>query len=460
MTSSPSRRAPGRKVIASAMIFALAGITAACGSSSGSSGSGTTVATTAGGAATTSAATTAAGASTTAGGAATSAGATTTAKASKSETLKLGSVFSLSGSVAPFTEGSVHAVNLAIKQINDAGGFTIGDTNYKLDVKMLDDRSDPAVASASATQLVEDEGVKFMLGPTTSVTSPAVAEVVVPQGVLMFSPANSLFPMFTPDLAKGDNHTLFNTSADPAAEVSFHQQALKKWYPNVKKVAAIYDDGAIGKGTGPLFVQAAKANGLDVVAEEVYPAKNTDFSAQLTAIKAKNPDLLFVCCTSTTNSLLVKQANELNVAPAFISKGGSLRPPTSDATGGPITQPYVSTIAPGEMEILKDGTVVAPRPGYQKYLSDLKSELGVEPSVNENGALYFYDYVYMLVEAMKQAGTVTDTKAIADKIESMDFSGPTLGPIKYQPSHLVRVPADSCMVTNGKVDCVVLQPPS
>jgi ABC-type branched-subunit amino acid transport system substrate-binding protein len=447
MTSSYIRRGLGRKTLATATVVALASVAAACGSDSGSSSSRTPVATTAGGAATTSA-----------GAATTTAGATSSAAATKSKTLKIGSVFSLSGSVAPFTEGSVHAVNLAVKQINDAGGFTIGDTNYKLEVKMLDDRSDPAVATASATQLVEDEGVKFMLGPTTSVTSPAVAQVVVPQGVVMFSPANSLFPMFTPELAAGTNHTLFNTSADPAAEVSFHQQALKKWYPNAKKVAVIYDDGAIGKGTGPLFVQAAKNNGLDVVAEELYPASTTDFSAQLTAIKAKSPDLLFVCCTSTTNSLLVKQAIELNAAPAFISKGGSLRPPTSDATGGPISLPYVSTIAPGEMEILKDGTVVAPRPGYQQYLKDLKSQLGLDPSVNENGALYFYDDVFMLVEAMKQAGTVDDTKAIADKIGSMTFNGPTLGSIKHQPSHLALVPADSCMVTNGKVDCVVLQP--
>jgi ABC-type branched-subunit amino acid transport system substrate-binding protein len=445
MTSSHIRRGLGKKTLATATVVVLTGFAAACGSSSSGSSSGTT----------------AGGATTSAGGATTAAGgATTTAAATKSKTLKIGSVFSMSGAVAPFTEGSVHAVNLAVKQINDAGGFTVGDTNYKFDVKMLDDRSDPAVASASATQLVEDEGVKIMLGPTTSVTSPAVAQIVVPQGVIMFSPANSLFPMFTPELAAGANHTLFNTSADPAAEVSFHEQALKKWYPNVKKVAVIYDDGAIGKGTGPLFVQAAKANGLDVVAETLYPAATTDFSAQLTAIKAKSPELLFVCCTSTTNSLLVKQSIDLSVAPAFISKGGSLRPPTSDATGGPITQPYVTTIAPGEMEILKDGTVVAPRPGYQKYLADLKSVLGLDPSVNENGALYFYDYVYMLVEAMKQAGTVDDTKAIASKIESMAFTGPTLGSIKYQPSHLARVPADSCMVTNGKVDCVVFQPPS
>jgi branched-chain amino acid transport system substrate-binding protein len=428
MTSFSKRR--GRQIkfsgLASVISFAL--LAAACGSSSKSAGSATTAGAAAGG----------------------------TSAPTKKATLKIGGVFSLSGAVAPFSEGAVNAVNLAVKQINSAGGFAVGDTNYTLDVSMKDDRSDPAIATAAATQLVDDEGVNIVFGPSVSVTASAAAQLLVPKGVLEFSPSNSTFSMLTPELAAGANHTFFNTSSDPKAETSFHEQALKLWYPNVKTVAVLYDDGAVGKGTGPLFTQAAKNVGLKVVDEETYPAATTDFSTVLTTIKGTHPDLLFVCCTSTTNSLIVKQSIELNVAPAFISKGGSLRPPTSDATGGAISLPYVSTIAPGELEILKDGTVVAPRPGYAQYLKDLKTVLGKDPSANESTALYTYDYVFMLVEAMKVAGTVKDTKAIADALEKLKFNGPAMGPISYSSAHFAQVDADTCLVTNGKVDCKVL----
>ena len=250
--------------------------------------------------------------------------------------------------------------------------------------------------------------------------------------------------------------TLFNTSGDTSTIAKYMEQALELGYPDATKVAAIYDDGAIGTFMGPNFATAAEALGLEVVAEEVYPADATDFSSVLTSIAAAEPDVVFVCCTSTANANIAKQAIEFDAAPAFMSWGGSLRPATSTAIGEPIEQPWVVVNMPGIMEVLEDGTPVAPREGQLEYLNNVGEVLGEEISVDEGGALYFYDYVFMLVEAMKQAGTVDDTAAIADALATMTFNGPTMGDISFNDSHIAQISADYCKVEAGVPDCTTL----
>jgi len=374
--------------------------------------------------------------------------------------LRIGTIFSLSGAVAPFSEGGVHAVELAAKQINDAGGFVVGDTTYTIELVSRDDRSDPAVATASATELLEDEEINIIFGPTTSVTAPAVAEYAVPRGALMFSGATALAPMLTPDSVQGDMRTLFNTSGDQAAIAGYMAAALQIAYPDATRVAAIYDDGGIGTFMGPNFATAAGGLGLEVVAEEIYPAAATDFSTALTTIKGEEPDVLFICCTSTSNAAVAKQAIDLGVTPAFMSWGGSLRPATSSATGGRIEQPWAVVSMPGIMEVLEDGTPVAPRDGELQYLTDVENVLGAEISVDEGGALYFYDYLFLLVAAMQEAGTVDDNEAITQAIEGLTFEGPTMGTITYNDAHIAQLSADLCVVTEESIDCETLQPDS
>src|SRR5262249_25377695 len=153
-------------------------------------------------------------------------------------------------------------------------------------------------------------------------------------------------------------------------------EALKRGYPDAKKVAAIYDDGGIGTFMGPNFATAAKELGLDLVDQEGYPAASNDYSAALTKIKGAHPDVVFVCCTSPANANIANQAVELGAAPAFMSWGGSLRPATNTAIGEPISQPWVVVNMPGIMEELADGTKVAPRPGELTYLDDVTKVLG------------------------------------------------------------------------------------
>lgn len=424
MSTSTRRLRAKRASAAVAGVVSLAMVTAACGGGSGSKK------------------TSAAGAGSTG--------------STKAQTLKLGAIFSLSGAVAPFSEGGVHAVELAVKQINARGGFTVGNTKYTLELDTKDDRSDPSVATASATALLEDDGVNIVLGPVTSVTAPAVAKYVGPKGGLMMSGATGLIPLLTPDAVKGPMKTVFNTSGDQATIAKHMAEALKAGYPEAKRVAAIFDDGAIGKFMGPNFATAAKSLGIEVVGQQVYPAASTDYSSALTTIKGAKPDVLFVCCTSTTNANIAKQAISLGATPAFMSWGGSLRPATSSATGKAIDQPWVVVNMPGIMEALADGTPVAPRDGELQYLKDVKSVLGKDISVDEGGALYFYDYVFMLVDAMQKAGTVSDTAKISDALSSLSFTGPTLGPIAFNASHVAQIGADLCKATSGKVSCQTL----
>lgn len=371
-------------------------------------------------------------------------------------TLKFGSIISQSGPLAAIAQPYVDSVELAVAQINEGGGIVVGDTRYEIDLLLEDDRSDPGVATAAATGLIEDEEVKFLLGPGTSVTAPAVAQLAVPQGVIMLTPSTAVAPMLTPELVESSSQTLFLTNPSNEALADGFERAFRAAFPDAATAAILMPDSAIGQSVGPLFEQAMEAVGVEVVAYETFPAGSTDVSTPLTVIRNSNPDVLIGGVTTPEVNSMTAQTVEFDVAPALFVYNGSLNVPLVDATGSPIDRRFVTFGMPATLEILKTtGEAVAPREGVAQFASDLDAVLGRQPAGYSSPAFYLYDFVFMLADAIEQAGTTDDTAAIAEALAGMTYDG-VVGPISFSEAHTAQVEGDICAVESGAIECSVL----
>ena len=371
-------------------------------------------------------------------------------------TIKFGSILSRSGQLAAIAPPFVDGVELAVAQINEEGGIVVGNTRYEVELLLEDDRSDAGVATAAVTGLIEDEEVKFVIGPGTSVTAPAVAQLAVPQGVLMFTPSTAVAPMLTPELVKSTSRTLFLTQPSVADLQAKFQEGLEAAYPDAARVAVLMPDNAIGKAVAPIYRAAAEGVGAEVVAVESYPAGSTDVSTPLTRIRGEDPDVLMAGVSVPEVNAVVKQTVELDAAPAIFTYNGSLNTPLVDATGSPIDRPFVSVGLPATLETLKSsGEVIAPIPGVSKFASDMESVLGRKPAPYATPAFYLYDFTRMLARAIEEAGTVDDTAKIAETLAAMKYEG-AIGPFTFSETHTVQPQGDVCTVEAGQVQCELL----
>jgi branched-chain amino acid transport system substrate-binding protein len=438
-------------------------LVAACGSSNNSSSE-----TTAAGAG---AATTAAGATTSAGGSAettaagssatTASGAATTAASGPAEKIKLGFLASQSGAVAVIGAVSIPAMNLAVKKINDAGGITVGGKRYEFELSIKDDKSDASAAAAAATGLVEDEGVKFLFGPTTSDTSVGVAQLVLPKGVLMFSPGTALQSMLTPDKLTGDSLTLFRTNWSPQGIGTQNAKALRKAFPDAKTIAYIFSDSGSSKATEPVTRDAAVKEGFTTVAEETVPAASTDFQTVLTKVKGSNPDVIMVGSETAVITGMLKQAVDLGIKSNFAYQNQPVSIALKGAIGKPLPNKTVVIGQPSVLETAPNGTLLAAPPSLSDFASDLKTEMGKDVAPGQGLSMYYYDFPALLAEAMQKAGTVTDTKAIANALAGGASIKGALGDVAFTPQHVTNSAGGFCVMeaNSDTPTCDVTTPP-
>lgn len=375
----------------------------------------------------------------------------------ETDTLKFGAIISQSGQLAAIAQPSVDALELAVAQINDAGGIEVGDIRYEVELVLEDDRSDPGVATAAATGLIEDEDVNFILGPGTSVTAPAVAQLVVPKGVIMLTPSTAVASMLTPDQVESSSKTLFLTNSSNEELGDGFQRAFEEAFPDARTAAILLPDSGIGQSIRPLYETALDGAGVELVASETFPAGSTDVTTALTSIRSSRPDVLITGVTTPEVSAVTAQAVEFDVAPAIFVYNGSLNIPLVDATGSPIDQRFVTFGLPGTLETLKTtGEVVAPRDDVKQVAADIEEVLGHESAAYSAPALYLYDFVFMLAEAIEQAGTVDDTGKIADALAGLSYDG-VIGPITFSPTHTAQIEGDVCIVEAGEIECTLLE---
>lgn len=230
----------------------------------------------------------------------------------KEGTIKIGGIGPLTGDAAVYGNAVLYGAQLAVKEINAAGGIN----GYEVEYKMEDDVHD-AEKSVNAYGALKDWGMQMLMGTVTSIPCTAVSNEVADDNMFMLTPSGSAVEC----LEAGD--TLFRVCfSDPNQGIASADYIADN---NVaEKVGIIFNSSDVySTGIKDKFVEEAGVKGLEIVASEAFTNDSaTDFTAQLTNLKAKGAELVFLPIYAAPASLILQQANTMGFAPIFFGCDG------------------------------------------------------------------------------------------------------------------------------------------
>ena len=210
-------------------------------------------------------------------------------EASDGDTIVVGCVIPLTGSLAAFGHGGQEMRNYAIDQINnDKGGIEIDGTTKKIEIVYADSESDPTKASEAATKLIESNGVDVMITSHTNDTTIPVAAACERAGVPCLS-------VDTPDdawAAEGPYEYCFHAGFNTENELNSFKDAWDLVPDNNKKIGLMYANDVEGQELSGAIKEFAAANGYTVVDPGAYTSGATDYTSIINTIKAENCDIV------------------------------------------------------------------------------------------------------------------------------------------------------------------------
>lgn len=322
-----------------------------------------------------------------------------------SDVIKIGANLELSGPVASYGSSIAAGADLAVKEINAAGGID----GKKIKLVKVDNKSESSEATAAAIKLATQDKVNAMIGPATSGNVLATVQIANKNKVPLVT-ASGTAPNVTENEDGSINDYAFRTCfIDPFQGIvaaNFATEELK-----VKNVAIFADNSSdYAKGLAASFTKQIEANGGKVVAKEAYIKGDTDFKSTLTNLKSEKPEFIFIPGYYEEVGLIVKQARELGIDVPLMGADGWDSPKLVDLAGAEalnntfITNHYSSQ---------------DPDETIQKFVETFKAEYKEAP--NAFHALG-YDTVYYIKDAIERAGS-TDGEAIQKALaETKDLS--------------------------------------
>lgn len=324
----------------------------------------------------------------------------------KGDTIKIGANLELSGEVASYGQSISEGMELAIEEINASGGVD----GKKIKVVKVDNKSDNAEAASAATRLTSQENVLAIIGAATSGNTIAQAQIANDTKTILLSPSGTA-PNVTENEDGSINEYVFRTSyIDPFQGTVAANFAAKELGV---KTAAIYSDSAsdYAKGLAAAFKETFQKAGGKIVAEESYVAGDTDFRSTLTRIKSANPEFVFIPGYYEEVGLIVKQARESGVTVPLMGADGWDSPTLVDLAGkDALNNTFITNHYSAQDPDIK----------IQEFVTKFKEKYK-DKSPDAFNALG-YDSVYLLVDAIKRAGSL-DREAVKDALaETKDIS--------------------------------------
>ncbi|MBP1538461.1 MAG: ABC transporter substrate-binding protein [Ruminococcus sp.] len=233
-------------------------------------------------------------------------------KSGDENTIVIGGSGPLTGGAAQYGVAVKNAAQLAVDEINEAGGVN----GVKFKLVFEDDEADPGDKAINAYNQLKDKGMQVMLGTVTTGSCLAVIDQTKKDNIFQITPSAS-----AQDVIKNDNafQVCFTdpnqgkASADYIADNNI-----------AKKIAVIYDNSdAYSSGIFNTFKSEAKEKGLDIVAEQSFTKDSkTDFSAQISAAKSAEAELLFLPIYYQEASLILAQCKSADFSPKFFGCDG------------------------------------------------------------------------------------------------------------------------------------------
>ena len=323
----------------------------------------------------------------------------------------------LTGNVANYGKSMKSGFELAVEEVNKAGGIN----GKKVRVVEADNKSEPSESGNAATKIVTKDKVVAVIGPATSGCVAAEEPILSSNKVPLIAPCATA-PGITVDKSGKVKPFVFRACfIDPyQGEImaKFASEDLK-----VKKVAILHDSSSdYSKGLTAVFTEKFKAAGGTITADEAYLAKDIDFKAALTKLKATNPDAIYIPGYYEEVAKIIKQAREIGLNVPLLGCDGWDSPKLVEIAGKEATNKcYFSNAYTAED---KD-------PGVQKFISAYKAKFNKVPDVF---ALEGYNAGLVLFNALKTANSADGTK-IAEALAKTKDLQVANGKFSYDEYH-------------------------
>ena len=236
------------------------------------------------------------------------------------DTIILGSAISLTGKYSDNGEHAKNGYDLAVTRINEMGGVMVDGKAYKLKIIYYDDESTPARGAQLAERLINQDGVKFMLGPYSSGLTKAIAPVTEKYGIPMVEAEGASRSLFTQGYkylfaVLSTSEQYLASSIDLAAEIA--KKNGKE--PSDVKIAMAFENDPFSLDVRAGVVDDAKKHGMKIVVDDKLPRDLSDMAATLTKVKALKPDLLVVSGHSKGAATAARQIGEMRVKTPMIA---------------------------------------------------------------------------------------------------------------------------------------------
>ncbi|MHB8874869.1 MAG: ABC transporter substrate-binding protein [Myxococcaceae bacterium] len=344
--------------------------------------------------------------------------------AAESDTILLGEVGSLTGSEAAFGISTRNGIELALREVNAAGGVK----GKKVAVRVYDDQSKPEEAASAVTRLITQDKVKLILGEVASSNSLAMAPKCQEAKVPMITPSST-----NPSVTQVGDYIFRVCFIDP-----FQGYVMAKFAHDDLKVtrAAILKDvkSAYSLGLTDVFQRKFTEMGGKVVAVEAYSKGDSDYRAQLTSLKGKKPEAIYIPGYYSDVGVIARQARELGLKAVLLGGDGWDSDKLFELGGSAIEGSYVSN------------HYAATDPSVQEFVKSYQTAFG---SVPDSLAALGYDAARVAVEAMKRAPDLSGP-ALRDAIaQTRDFPG-VAGRISMDENRNAVKPAVVLKVQDGK----------
>ncbi|MFE9687557.1 ABC transporter substrate-binding protein [Streptomyces sp. NPDC006285] len=317
---------------------------------------------------------------------------------SDSGPIKIAVVNARSGQLSSLGDWEYKGAKLAIDEWNNKGGIN----DRKIEMKSFDDQGDPTTGTNLARK-IDSENYIAMIGTAESAVTIAMAPVLKQAGIpnITSGQADALVDQKSPFLfLNGPTSTTYDST------LAKHLVQDKGY----KKIAMITNNGSFGKGEHDAFAKAVKDLGVTPVTDQVVTTDQKEFSAALTKIRSKKPDVVFIGSEEVEAGLIVKQARDLGITVPFAGAAPQGTPVFIDtagkkaAEGTIVSSPYLSNDI---------------SPAAQKFAAAYKAAYGEEAELHGAKA---YDGTNILLTALKNSDVATGKK-LADAIRATAYDG-------------------------------------
>jgi len=326
---------------------------------------------------------------------------------SAQEVVKIGHVGPTSGGIAHLGKDNENGARMAIDELN-AKGISIGGKKVKFELLAEDDGGDPKQGTAAAQKLV-DSKVAGVVGHLNSGTSIPASKIYSDAGIPQISPS-ATNPKFT---RQGFKTTFRVVADDVHLGGTLGKYAAKEL--KGKSIAVIDDRTAYGQGVADEFEKGVKAAGGKTVAREFTNDKATDFTAILTNLKAKKPDIVFFGGMDAVAGPMIRQMKQLGIKAKFMGGDGICSGELPKLSGGAMDDGQVVCAEAGGVEGEQ-------KKGMEDFKARFKTKFNADVQIY---APYVYDALNVMVAAMEKAGSSDPAKYLPVLAKTTGYKGVT-----------------------------------